>query len=67
MDRAKTLLERAFELAATGQYRTVAEIRYRLKWEGYPEGQLTGPSLTKQLRDKIREHRANATGPEGQK
>jgi len=45
-----TALERAFELARTGDYTGVAEIRAQLHLEGYATSQLTGPSLLKQLR-----------------
>jgi len=54
MDHDKSLLERAFELASSGECKTVAEVRYRLRAEGYEETLPNGPSLTKQLRDLIR-------------
>ena len=46
------ILERAFELARTGRYRRVQEIRDRLRQEGYQNANyvLAGPSLTAQLR-----------------
>jgi hypothetical protein len=47
-------LERAFELAAKGDYVTVEQIRRRLKAEGFSPSQLVGPTLTKQLKDIIR-------------
>jgi hypothetical protein len=43
-------LERAFALARTGDYADVAEIRARLKVEGYEVSQLVGGTLLKQLR-----------------
>ena len=45
-----TALERAFELARSGDYAGVAEIRVKLIAEGYPRTQLEGPILTRQLR-----------------
>jgi len=47
----QTTLERAFELARTGDYPGTAEIRAQLKAEGYSLGQLEGPTLMRQLRD----------------
>ena len=46
-----TPLERAFELARSGEYAGVAEIRKQLKAEGLSALQLSGPSLGRQLRD----------------
>jgi len=65
MSSTKSPLERAFELAANGPFRTVEEIRRRLKAEGYSSSQLSGPSLTKQLKDVMQrreERRAKPTG-----
>ncbi|HLY06335.1 MAG TPA: hypothetical protein VKR31_11365 [Rhizomicrobium sp.] len=46
-----TTLERAFELARTGNYSGIGEIREVLQAEGYPRNQLDGSlSLQKQLR-----------------
>jgi len=46
-----TCLERAFELAKSGDCAGVQEIRKQLRAEGYAEAQLYGSSLTRQLRD----------------
>jgi hypothetical protein len=46
-----TTLERAFELARSGKYAGVSELRLQLKAEGYSPDQLTGPALLRQLRD----------------
>ncbi len=46
-----TTLERAFELARTGEYARVSDIRAQLKTEGYTLHQLEGPTLVRQLRD----------------
>jgi hypothetical protein len=46
-----TTLERAFQLANSGECATVDEIRMRLKSEGYSDGQAhtKGPSIRGQL------------------
>lgn len=53
MDQNKTSLERAFDLARSGDCRSVTEIRARLKSEGYNEADISGGSLLKQLRALI--------------
>lgn len=59
MDGTKSSLERAFELAASGMVPNVSALRARLDREGYSGKQVTGPSLTKQLRRFIlRSHAA---------
>jgi hypothetical protein len=50
MTSRPTTIERAFELARTGDCSGIAEIRARLKAEGHNIGQLEGPSLLRQLR-----------------
>ncbi len=45
-----TTLERAFELARSGECATIIEVREQLVAEGYSLQQLTGPTLLKQLR-----------------
>ncbi len=42
-------IERAFELAATGRYVTVSEIKLILMREGYQYEQVEGSALSKQL------------------
>ena len=51
MTHAPTMLERAFALAGSGECATVAEVRERLRAEGYPIRQLVGPVLMRQLRE----------------
>ncbi len=46
----QTTLERAFELARTGEYLRLADITKQLRAEGYAVNQLEGGSLRKQLR-----------------
>jgi hypothetical protein len=53
MDIRLTPLERAFELAKSGQCATVEEIKKKLKAEGFQDNQLVGRTLAKQLRDLI--------------
>lgn len=52
MNFTQTTLERAFELARSGEFSTPAEIRQRLKQERFDsvEAHLQGPSITRQLR-----------------
>jgi hypothetical protein len=45
-----TPLERAFDLAKSGEYAGVPEIRAKLHSEGYATSQLEGPALLRQLR-----------------
>ncbi len=52
MTQSRTLIERAFDLARSGEYADVADIARQLNAERY-EGvtrRLAGPSLRKQLR-----------------
>jgi hypothetical protein len=66
MDQNKTALERAFELAKSGEYSNVPDIRVRLRSEGYDSRQLQGPALTKQLIEIMQKARATPIGPKGQ-
>ncbi len=50
MQLNQTMLERAFELAKSGEYSTVNIIKGKLKAEGYPLDEVDGKSLTAQLR-----------------
>ncbi|HML28024.1 MAG TPA: hypothetical protein PKE16_04145 [Hyphomicrobium sp.] len=49
MDSRLTQLERAFELASSGRCTTVAEIKRKLREEGYMDDQVEGPLLFGQL------------------
>jgi hypothetical protein len=51
MSHRPTPLERAFELARTGEYASVGEIKLQLSKEGLAHGQIEGPVLVRQLRD----------------
>lgn len=46
-----TSLERAFELARSGECASISDVRKRLKQEGLSVSQLEGPTLTRQLRE----------------
>ncbi|MGH6955541.1 MAG: hypothetical protein ACREEW_02620 [Caulobacteraceae bacterium] len=46
-----TTLERAFELARSGQCGSVTDVRRMLAAEGYTMAQLDGPALLRQLRE----------------
>ena len=49
MHETISVLERAFQLAKSGKYSTVADIKRRLTDEGYSTTQVTGGQLSKQL------------------
>lgn len=52
-----TALERAFELAKSGKFANVTEVKSVVAKEGYPMNQMEGPALAKQLRALIKAHR----------
>jgi len=52
-----TAIERAFELAKSGRYVSVQEIKRVLAAEGYQAHQLVGQSLLDQLRELMRASR----------
>ena len=54
MEPNVTPLERAFQLAKTGRYVDVGEIKLRLKQEGYAQDQVQARSLNRQLQELIR-------------
>lgn len=58
MSLPPTTMERAFDLARSGQAASVQEIRAVLRAEGLDHLQIQGPSLLKQLRAIIAEARA---------
>jgi hypothetical protein len=49
MDDRPTVLERAFQLAKSGQFKSIDDIRRQLAKEHYSRDQLTGGTLRKQL------------------
>jgi hypothetical protein len=54
MDYTITALERAFQLAKSGDCAAVSDIKKRLIREGYSVAQITGGQLSKQLLELIR-------------
>lgn len=50
MHQEKTVLERAFDLAKSGQCATIDQIRQKLKAESYNQDFIQGRSLLAQLR-----------------
>jgi hypothetical protein len=54
MDPKMTALERAFQLAKSGDCAAVSDIKKRLIQEGYSAAQITGGQLSKQLLALIR-------------
>ena len=50
----KTAIERAFELARTGLYFEIAEIKDQLMGEGYFTDSITGPTLRAQLKSLMK-------------
>lgn len=62
MDQNKTALERAFELAKSGRFQTLAELKKAVAHEGYPPAQMDGSQLRRQLTSLIKDsHDANRT------
>jgi hypothetical protein len=58
MHNGRSNVERAFELARTGEYDTVAKIRQALNGEGYYGKYVRGRILSGQLRAVILSHKA---------
>lgn len=54
MNAEKTSLERAFEIARTGRWHRVEDIRRQLLQEGYNHRQVEGPLLGRQLVEAAR-------------
>ena len=54
MQGRKTVIERAFDLAKTGEFSSVGDIRKELALEGYEAFHVTGPMLLRQLRLLVR-------------
>ncbi len=53
MQQDKTCIERAFELAKSGTYLTVSDIRKQLKAEHFDCAQVADRSISKQLKSLI--------------
>jgi hypothetical protein len=63
MDPSITALERAFQLARSGDYFSVDDIKRRLSAEGYSIAQVAGPTLRKQLHALIKAAQAQPPLP----
>ncbi len=61
MQAGKSTLERAFELARSGQYTTLSQLKHAVVAEGYDRKQLEGGALGRQLSALIK----SATAPAG--
>lgn len=53
MDQNSTALERAFQLAKSGNVATIDALKHRLRAEGYSDATIKGKTLSKQLRALI--------------
>jgi hypothetical protein len=49
--RDYSVIERAFQLARTGQYASIDDLKKKLRAEGYSVATITGPILLRQLRE----------------
>jgi hypothetical protein len=69
MNHNITSLERAFQLAESGECDSVPDLKKRLQAEGYSTSQIVGRELFRQLRGLITVARAkdDARGPKGRK
>ncbi|WP_055045613.1 hypothetical protein [Devosia sp. A16] len=54
MEAGKSTLERAFELARSGRYTTLVDLKRAVLAEGYDRKQLEGGALGRQLTTVIR-------------
>jgi hypothetical protein len=54
MDRPNDPIARAFELATSGKFSSMTDIKSRLKSEGYSVATMDGRSLLKQIRAIIK-------------
>jgi hypothetical protein len=60
MDHTVTAVERAFQLAKSGDCASLAEIKDRLRAEGYSAKQITGRVMSTQLGALIKAARARS-------
>ena len=63
MEFRLTTLERAFQLARSGCYASVADIKKQLSVEGFSTAQVTGRVMARQLQDLIRTAQAAEADP----
>lgn len=55
MEAGKSTLERAFELARSGRFGSVSDVKQAVSAEGYDRRQLEGSALTRQLSSLVRD------------
>lgn len=58
MDKTKTALEMAFDLAKSGQFTTASEIKSYLAKHGFDAQQVVGGALMRQLKELIKDAKA---------
>jgi hypothetical protein len=63
----KSAVERAFEIAGSGEVQTIERLGHVLRREGYALNVLTGPLLLKQLRARIAAVRQSSTAMQSSK
>lgn len=63
MQLRMTTLERAFELAGSGDFADIYSLKQRLSREGYVVDQLTGPVLLAQIKSLMRAARGELPPP----
>jgi len=61
VDSRISQLERAFELASSGRCASVADIKRKLREEGYMDDQVEGPSLFSQLNTLMKKSNGHAS------
>jgi hypothetical protein len=60
MDHTVTALERAFQLAKSGRYTSITELKKQLGVEGYAVAQVSGRNLLGQLYELMQAARAKS-------
>jgi hypothetical protein len=60
MDHNVTALERAFQIAKSGDCKSVAELKKQLRKERYPLDKITGRTLSRQLEALIKATRGRS-------
>ena len=63
MDHNTSPLERAFQLAKSGEMESISDLKKRLKSEGYSIAQIEGRTINKQLATLIRNAKGQADTP----
>ena len=63
MSHTAPIIERAIQLAQSGEYSTLKSVRNQLKAEGYSLNHLDGRALAKQLRELINTALAKVAKP----